>query len=66
MAELCSQEGKSVYLIFHVFKMLSEKVDVRLYVNPVELERQRTLHFSPDNYTVTPTANRKRKQIRKL
>lgn len=46
MKSLCKDGDKSVYIIFRVFNMFSDKVDVKLYVNPVELERKGMLSFS--------------------
>jgi hypothetical protein len=45
-----------VYIIFRVFNMFSDEINVKLYVDPVELERRGELDFSTDTYTVKARA----------
>ncbi|KAK0706087.1 hypothetical protein B0T26DRAFT_755619 [Lasiosphaeria miniovina] len=42
----------SVYIIFRVFNLYKAEVDVRLYVDPVQMEADGLLEFSIDKYTV--------------
>ncbi|KAK1761584.1 hypothetical protein QBC47DRAFT_409582 [Echria macrotheca] len=56
MTELCTDGDEKVYIIFRVFDMFSDRVNVKLYVNPVELERRGVLDFSTDTYTVRARA----------
>jgi hypothetical protein len=42
----------TVYIIFRVFELYSDAIDLRLYVNPPELERQGKLEFLAEKYTV--------------
>ena len=41
-----------MYIIFRVFDLFSDEIDVRLFVNPPDLERQGKLEFSTEQYTV--------------
>ncbi|KAK5657900.1 hypothetical protein OQA88_2449 [Cercophora sp. LCS_1] len=52
MEKLCGEGDKSVYIIFRVFNMFTDRVGVKLYVDPVELQRRGELDFSTDKYTV--------------
>ena len=52
MTELCKEGDETVYIIFRVFNMFSDKINVKLYIDPAELERQGELDFSTDTYTV--------------
>ena len=43
-----------MYIIFRVYNLLSDKIDVKLYVDPLELQRQGKLTFKTDGkFTVT-------------
>jgi hypothetical protein len=42
----------TIYIIFRVFNLYSNEIDLRLYVNPPELEREGKLEFSAEKYTV--------------
>jgi hypothetical protein len=42
----------SVYIIFRVFNLYSDDIDVKLYVDPLELKKQGQLQFAR-NFTVT-------------
>lgn len=44
--------NNSVYIIFRVFQLYDGGIDVKVYVNPPELQRQGLLRFSSDKYTV--------------
>jgi hypothetical protein len=47
----------SVYIIFRVFSLATYEIDVRLYVNPLNLQAQGVLHFeqcSVSKFRVTP------------
>ncbi|KAK0610737.1 hypothetical protein B0T14DRAFT_487161 [Immersiella caudata] len=49
----CTREN-SVYIIFRVYHLLSDMIDVKLYVDPLELQRQGKLTFKTDGkFTVT-------------
>jgi len=52
MTELCKEGDKTVYIIFRVFNMFNDKINVKLYIDPAELERQGELDFLTDTYTV--------------
>jgi hypothetical protein len=56
MTKLCTEGDKTVYIIFRVFNMFSGKINVKLYVDPAELERRGELDFSTDTYTVRARA----------
>lgn len=57
MKNLCADDGdKHVYIIFRVFNMFSDRINVKLYIDPAELERQGELDFSTDTYTVRALA----------
>ncbi|KAH8910228.1 hypothetical protein BR93DRAFT_466991 [Coniochaeta sp. PMI_546] len=47
-----SAADDTVYIIFRVFELYGSGINVRLYINPPELERQGTLEFSAEKYTV--------------
>lgn len=47
-----SAADDTVYIIFRVFELYGSRIGVRLYINPPELERQGTLEFSAEKYTV--------------
>jgi hypothetical protein len=52
----CTGEN-SVYIIFRAFHLLTDKIDVKLYVDPLELQRQGKLTFKTDGkFTVTARA----------
>ncbi|KAK4199203.1 hypothetical protein QBC40DRAFT_266127 [Triangularia verruculosa] len=51
MKAICEEED-SVYIIFRVFNLYTDRIDVRLFVNPAELERQGLLTFSAEKYIV--------------
>ncbi|KAK4177154.1 hypothetical protein QBC36DRAFT_327734 [Triangularia setosa] len=55
MKAICEEEN-SLYIIFRVFNLYTDKIDVRLFVNPSELERQGLLKFSPEKYSVKATS----------
>ncbi|KAK0705518.1 hypothetical protein B0H67DRAFT_558107 [Lasiosphaeris hirsuta] len=44
----------SVYIIARVFEMYTGAIDVKFYVNPLELYRQGLIDFSAAEYTVKP------------
>jgi hypothetical protein len=49
----CTSEN-SIYIIFRVFHLLSDDIDVKLYVDPLELQRKGELTFSTEGkFTVT-------------
>lgn len=49
----CTQEN-SIYIIFRVFNLLTDGVDVKLYVDPLDLQRRKQLRFSTEGkFTVT-------------
>ncbi|KAK3343564.1 hypothetical protein B0T25DRAFT_521693 [Lasiosphaeria hispida] len=52
MRDLSSND--SVYIIARVFEMYTGAIDVKFYVNPLKLYRQRLIDFSADEYTVRP------------
>lgn len=54
MQAICEQKG-AVYIIFRVFNLYTDRIDVRLFVNPAALERQGLLRFSPERYSVRAT-----------
>ncbi|KAK4641164.1 hypothetical protein QC761_609930 [Podospora bellae-mahoneyi] len=54
MQAICEQRD-AVYIIFRVFNLYTDRIDVRLFVNPVALERQGLLRFSPERYSVRAT-----------
>ncbi|KAK0742653.1 hypothetical protein B0T18DRAFT_168089 [Schizothecium vesticola] len=56
MKTLCMEGDTKVYIIFRVFNMFSDKINVKLYVDPAELERRGELDFSTDTYTVKARA----------
>ncbi|KAK3387764.1 hypothetical protein B0H63DRAFT_542160 [Podospora didyma] len=44
----------SIYILFRLFNMLDDTIDVKVYVNPIQLDRDGVLKFSADDYLVTP------------
>jgi hypothetical protein len=56
MTQLCTEGDEKLYIIFRVFNMFTDEVNVKLYVNPAELERRGVLDFSTDTYTVRARA----------
>jgi len=50
MKTLCTDD--TIYIIFRVFELFTDKIDVKLYVDPPELERQGVLEFLADKYVV--------------
>ncbi|KAK0667790.1 hypothetical protein QBC41DRAFT_132417 [Cercophora samala] len=53
MTKLCI-EANSVYVIFRVFDMFTDKIDFRLYVNPTRLQSNGVLKFE-NKWLMTPT-----------
>ncbi|KAK3315550.1 hypothetical protein B0H66DRAFT_628718 [Apodospora peruviana] len=51
-----SSEENSIYIIFRVFNIYWQSIDARLYVDPIELEREGRLEFSADRYSVRPSS----------
>ncbi|KAK0726345.1 hypothetical protein B0T21DRAFT_371413 [Apiosordaria backusii] len=51
MKAVCEEED-AIYIIFRVFNLYTDRIDVRLFVNPPELERQGLLKFVPEKYIV--------------
>ncbi|KAK4452224.1 hypothetical protein QBC34DRAFT_457252 [Podospora aff. communis PSN243] len=45
MIEMNTEGQTSVYIIFRLFNMFTDKINVKLYVDPAELERQGELDF---------------------
>ncbi|KAK4223371.1 hypothetical protein QBC38DRAFT_52884 [Podospora fimiseda] len=45
MKRICVDDD-SVYIIFRVFNMLTDRIDVKLYINPAQLEEQGKLDFT--------------------
>jgi hypothetical protein len=43
-----------VYIIFRVFNLDKDSVDMRLYVDPRGIEDRGSLVFTPASYTVLP------------
>ncbi|RYP79019.1 hypothetical protein DL770_006764 [Monosporascus sp. CRB-9-2] len=48
--------GDSIYIIFRVFNLYTNQVNVKLYVDPAKLEREGQLVFTADRWTVKPGA----------
>ncbi|RYO82881.1 hypothetical protein DL762_006402 [Monosporascus cannonballus] len=46
----------SIYIIFRVFNLYTNQVNVKLYVDPAKLEREGQLVFTADRWTVKPGA----------
>lgn len=44
----------SIYIIFRVFNLYTNQIDVKLYVDPVKLESEGRLIFTADRLTVKP------------
>ncbi len=47
-----SAAENNVYIIFRVFNLYTDAIDVKLYIYPLELERQGQLEFTADKFTV--------------
>jgi len=45
----------SIYIIFRVFQLYTNRLDFKIYVNPLELQREGQLKFITDKYTVRAT-----------
>ena len=45
----------SIYIIFRVFQLYTDRLDFKIFVNPLELQRQGQLEFMTDKYTVCAT-----------
>ncbi|KAK4166977.1 hypothetical protein QBC43DRAFT_298156 [Cladorrhinum sp. PSN259] len=58
MKRICADDNE-IYIIFRVFNMFTDKIDVKLYVNPAGLETRGELRFKTvtEKYTVVPTAS---------
>ncbi|KAK3985427.1 hypothetical protein QBC44DRAFT_384907 [Cladorrhinum sp. PSN332] len=54
MKQLCAHENR-IYIIFRVFKILTDEIDVKIYVNPAQLEVEDKLNFIVDKYSVKAT-----------
>lgn len=46
-----------VYIIFRVFNLDKEGIDMRLYVDPKGVEEGGEVVFTPESYPVLPSAN---------
>jgi hypothetical protein len=46
-----------VYIIFRVFNLNNDSIDVRLYVDPKGVEEGGILVFTPESYSVLPSAS---------
>ncbi|KAK3936617.1 hypothetical protein QBC46DRAFT_461396 [Diplogelasinospora grovesii] len=53
MRRLSAEEG-SMCIIFRVYNLYSNSIGLKLYVDPLELERQGKLEFLAEEYTVRP------------
>ncbi len=46
-----------VYIIFRVFNLDKDGIDMRLYVDPKGVEEGGELVFTPESYSVLPSAS---------
>ena len=54
--KLNTQESAEVYIIFRVFNLDKDKIDMRLYVDPAGMEERGELQFTSESYSVVPPA----------